>query len=82
MFDKNDENYKRAKKRAKEIKEFYEHLTTYVVIMSFAFIIDVITGGGWWFYWGVIGWGIGVAIHGVNTFTGFNSADWEERKIR
>jgi len=32
------------------------------------FAIDWLTGGGWWFYWPMLGWGVGLAIHGMSVF--------------
>ena len=41
-------------------------------------------GGDWWFYWPLLGWGIGLAIHAavVLTFGSGTGTGWEERKIR
>ncbi len=33
-----------------------------------------------WFYWPMLGWGIGIATHAVGVF-GIGK-DWEERKIQ
>jgi hypothetical protein len=81
-FDPNDENYKRAQKHIKDIQGFYRHLSVYLTVAFFVFLIDLITGGNWWFYWGAIGWGALVTIHGLFTLPYYNSGDWEERKIR
>ena len=42
---------------------FKRHLRTYVVVIAFLFIIDVITGGGYWFYWPALAWGLGLFLH-------------------
>ena len=34
------------------------HLRTYVGVIAFLFVIDVITGGGYWFYWPALAWGL------------------------
>ena len=34
--------------------------------------------GNWWFFWPLLGWGIGLAAHAATTFGGA----WEERKAR
>ena len=75
--------YEEAKKRVAEIKGFYQHLTAYLVINAVLFAINVLTSPGYyWFFWPLLGWGIGVALHGLATFGGIWGKSWEERKIR
>ena len=66
------------------MKAFYEHVFVYVIVMIALFLIDWRSGSGWWFYWPLFGWGIGVALHAVGTFGFFGllGPDWEKRKIR
>ena len=73
-----EERYKRAEARVKELKSFYSHLVIYVVVMVILFIVDLQDHGNWWFYWPLMGWGIAVVIHGFNTFT----TGWEKRKVK
>ena len=72
-----EERYKRAEARVKELKSFYSHLVIYVVVMVILFIVDLQDRGNWWFYWPLMGWGIAIVIHGFNTFT----TGWEKRKV-
>ncbi|WP_225942020.1 2TM domain-containing protein [Sporosarcina limicola] len=39
--------------------------------------------GGIWFIYPLLGWGIGIVVHGFSVFGGrlFFGADWEKRKI-
>ncbi len=76
--------YEEARERVEEIKGFYQHALIYVVINAFLFVVNLITSGGhWWFYWPLLGWGIGVAAHAVTVFGsgGLWGKRWEERKI-
>jgi len=66
--DYDKEQYKLVKAHTKDIKEFFEHLGSYVVVNAALFVIDWLTGGGWWFYWPMLGWGVGLAIHGMSVF--------------
>lgn len=79
-----EERYRRAKRRVLVLKGFYLHLINYIGVMGLLFLIDVLTGGGWWFYWPLLGWGIGIAAHGLTVFgfKGFLGSEWEEKKTR
>jgi hypothetical protein len=80
-----DEKYVKAKKRVEEIKGFYSHLIIYVVVNIVLVIINLVTSFGvWWFYWPLLGWGIGVFFHAMSVFvfSKFPGSQWEERKIK
>ena len=79
-----DERYRRAKRRVGVLKGFYIHLATYIAVMALLFLIDFLTGGVWWFYWPLLGWGIGIVAHAFTVFgiRGFLGSDWEEKKTR
>ena len=79
-----EQRYQRAHARVQALKGFYTHATAYVVVNIALFVINLVTGGGWWFYWPLIGWGIGLGVHALNVFglSGRLGQDWEERKTR
>ncbi len=73
--------YERAVKRVKELKSFYGNLISYCIVIPFLIIINVVVSPKQlWFYWPMLGWGIGLAAHGMNTFA--IGRNWEERKIQ
>lgn len=79
------EQYESAKKRVKEIKEFYSHLLAYVVVNLFLMAVNLLTSPEHlWFFWPMLGWGIGIAVHALKTFNlmPFLGKDWEERKLK
>lgn len=78
------ERYKRARKRVKQLKEFYSHLGSYVLVISFLAVINVATGSGYpWVIWPALGWGLGLAFHAASVFMpNLFGEDWEDRKIR
>ena len=47
---------------------FYIHLTVFIVVNAVLFIIDAMSGTGWWVPWPILGWGIGVIAHGLAVF--------------
>ena len=77
--------YDRAKKRVEEIKEFYQHLVTYLLVNAFLAVVNLLTfPGHLWFFWPLIGWGLGITIHAATVFGPgrFWGPEWEERKIK
>lgn len=76
-----DKAYERAQKRVKEIKSFYGNLISYCIIIPFLMIINLTTNPkNIWFYFPMLGWGIGLVAHGMSVFAIGKS--WEEKKIR
>jgi hypothetical protein len=43
-----DENYERAKRRVQELKGFYQHLVTYLLINLIFAVINFVTSHGIW----------------------------------
>lgn len=85
-INRNENKYIRAKERVEELKKFYSHLTSYIIVISGLAILNYFTDG-WrymWFLWAAFGWGIGIVAHAVGTFNlnPFFNKDWEKRKIR
>ncbi|WP_300566407.1 2TM domain-containing protein [Flavobacterium sp.] len=79
------ERLQQAKDRVKEIKGFYGNLTAYVIFNGFFLVVNLMTSPEQlWFYWPLLGWGIGVIFHGLRVFNymPFLGKDWEERKMR
>ncbi len=82
-----------AIRKAKELKKFYTHLTSYVLVnlgLLLLNLIQIYTSGGefelhkFWVIWVILGWGIGIfsqylKIKVGNVFLGEN---WEEKKVR
>jgi hypothetical protein len=80
-----EERYNKARKKVNEIKGFYGNLTSYIVMNIFFLILNLVTSPNHlWFYWPMLGWGIGVIFHGMKVFNymPFIGKDWEEKKIK
>jgi hypothetical protein len=81
----NEDRYFKAKKRVEEIKGFYGNLIAYVVVNIGLLAINLLTSPNYlWFFWPLLGWGIGVFFHGMKVFNymPFLGKDWEEKKIK
>ena len=77
--------YYEAKKRVEEIKGFYGNLTSYIVVNIGLMVINLLTSPKHlWFFWPMLGWGIGVFFHGMKVFNfmPFFGKDWETQKIK
>lgn len=84
-METNNDYRKRARERVNEEKSFYSHLFIYIVVNLALLVLNLVTSpDSLWFYWSLIGWGIGLAAHGLAVFgmDRFFGKDWEQRKIR
>lgn len=78
-----DEAYLSAKKVVQARRGLYTHIVVYAIVNAVLFVIDYLTPGGPWFYWPMIGWGIGLVINAVVVFTGLTpGSEAEERAIQ
>ncbi|MDI5897325.1 2TM domain-containing protein [Flavobacterium yafengii] len=72
--------YYRAKKRVEELKGFYGNLISYCCVIPFLIFINLSYGSKFeWFWFPLLGWGMGLTFHGLEVF-GYGKS-WEERKI-
>ncbi|MAD98351.1 MAG: histidine kinase [Flavobacteriaceae bacterium] len=83
--DLENSKYVRAAERVEKLKEFYQNLTTYCIMMPILIFINVnYFSGFYWFWFPLVGWGIGVLFHGLEAYnySPFLGSNWEERKIK
>ncbi|GAA4164351.1 hypothetical protein GCM10022217_34830 [Chryseobacterium ginsenosidimutans] len=81
IINKEDLAYRKASRRVKELKGFYGNLTSYCLVIPFLAVLNLLTAPQYlWFLWPMLGWGMGIAAHAVNTF-GIGKA-WEDKKIK
>jgi len=73
-----------ARRRVAALKGFYIHLVVFALVLLGLLVVNSASGGPWWVVWVFLGWGLGVAAHGLAAI-GLGSraiAAWEERKLR
>ena len=78
-------HYRKAKKKARMIRDFYINLSLYCFLIPVIIGINLIFVPEFhWFWFSITGWGIGLTIHGLTAFEGFPfmNSNWEERKIQ
>lgn len=77
--------YVKAVERVEKLKEFYGNLASYCVVIPFLIFINLKFSSRFhWFWFPMIGWGIGLIFHflEVNNYNIFLGRNWEERKIK
>ena len=78
-------SYLRARKRVDKLKDFYGSLVAYVIVIPFLIFINMQTYSGFqWFWFPMLGWGIGLAfqayeVYGKDKYFG---KSWEEKKMQ
>lgn len=78
--------YIKAASKVKKIKEFYSHLLVFILVIPFLIFINLkLTPQFHWFWFSILGWGIGLASHAFQIFEGYKiflGKNWEEQKIQ
>ena len=77
----------------RQLRAFYVHATLYVAVSVMLVLINLVINanadrlgewGAWWSMWSVLGWGIGIAVHGLVVLLARHNLfgdDWEARKV-
>jgi len=77
--------YEKAKKKAKNIRSFYGNLTCYCIVIPILIFVNLTYSPEFqWFWFSMLGWGIGVFAHAMEAFN-FNpilGKNWEEKKLQ
>lgn len=73
-------SFLKAKERVEKLKGFYGNLISYCCVIPILIIINVNTSSFQWFWFPMLGWGLGVTLHALETF-GYGKT-WEEKKIQ
>jgi len=79
-----DKRYQKDKEQVEAVKGFYGNLISYCVVLPVLAILNYSTTSFPWVLFPAVGWGFGVALHGMEVF-GYNpllGKNWEERKIQ
>jgi hypothetical protein len=72
--------YQRAKDKVEQLKGFYGNLISYCIVIPVLIIINLQSSNNFqWFWFPMLGWGMGLTFHALETF-GYGKS-WEEHKI-
>jgi len=70
--------------RVRRIKRLYAHLFVYVVVIGALSVVNLVGHPRvFWVIWPALGWGVGLAFHGLSAFNRipFLNAEWEKRQV-
>jgi hypothetical protein len=80
-----DAAYRRARRRVRMLRGWYIHALVYACVIAGLWLVYATTGQARypWPLPATLGWGLGLAIHGLVVWLGTNrrGRDWEARKI-
>ena len=87
MYTEKIENssYVRAVERVEKLKEFYQNIASYCIVIPFLVFVNLYTSPEFhWFWFPMAGWGIGVLFHGLDVYNynPFLGRNWESKKIK
>jgi hypothetical protein len=71
----------RARRRVGRKMGFYVHLLVYVCVNGGLWLANVAMGQPRWAVWPMLGWGIGLAVHGIVTFASLHGEGLRERML-
>lgn len=85
ITNKQDPNYREAKRKVEKLRDFYGKVVTYIIFIAFLAGLNYYTNQ-WsymWFLWAAFGWGLGLSIKAIKIFNFFPflGKDWENRKL-
>jgi hypothetical protein len=81
---KRSDDFRHAKERLEARRGFFAHLAVFVIVNAALVIVNVVSASAdFWAIWPLLGWGIGLAFHGLAVFaTGDRFAITDERVER
>jgi 2TM domain len=71
----------RARRRVGIKLGFYTHALVYVLVNLGLFVVDSASGGQRWSHFPLLGWGLGLAIHGAVAFLSLQGQGVRERML-
>jgi hypothetical protein len=72
----------RDAERRRERQALVRHVALWAIFGVFFFAINMLTGGQPWFFFPVLGWGVGLAVHAITYFFPVERSPEEEMRQR
>jgi len=83
--DFENKNYIKAVEKVEKLKEFYQNLASFCLVIPFLIFINLRFSPGFhWFWFPIFGWGMGLVFHflEVNNYSFLLGRNWEDKKIK
>jgi hypothetical protein len=75
--------YRRAAVRATMQRAFYRHVMIYVLVNVLLAAVNLLKDPNHlWFQWGMLGWGIGLLVHGLKVYSYRSSGSRREQMVQ
>lgn len=71
----------RARRRVAMRTGWYTHALVFVLVNAALIALNATTGGYRWSTWPLLGWGLGLAIHGIVVFLNLRGEGWRQRML-
>jgi len=71
----------RARRRVARKIGFAIHAFVFIVVNTGLYLLNQFTGEPRWSHWPLMGWGLGLAIHGIVTFVGLSTDGLRRRLV-
>jgi hypothetical protein len=76
------DRYEQARRRVEGKLGFMSHLAVYILVNALLIVINYLsTPDRLWFFWPLLGWGIGLAFHAMGVFIFSSGSVLKERLI-
>jgi len=87
------DRHEAARRYVQQLRAFYVHAAVFAASMTIIFAVNLFTNlsagiagewSAWWSVWALIGWGAGIAVHGLVVRLNrpsVASSTWEQRQI-
>jgi hypothetical protein len=72
---------RQARRRVGMKMGFYIHALVYLLVNAGLFALNELNGGRQWAIFPLLGWGIGLAIHGIVVFLALHTGDMRQRML-
>ena len=72
---------RRARRRVGMKMGFYTHALVYVLVNCGLFALNAMAGGRTWAVFPLLGWGLGLAVHGIVVFATLHTFDLRQRMM-
>ena len=72
----------RAERRVRRKIGFFIHAFVFACVNGGLFMVNQVTGGGAWHMFPLLGWGLGLAIHGLVTFVSLQGEGFRRQMLQ